>query len=84
MRREYQRARFHRPATGLATLGRSPLAGAAPVGHADGPLLLVPGTSIPASVAAELDRLNPARIIILGGTGVVSDGVKQALAAYVP
>jgi hypothetical protein len=59
------------------------LAGAAVAGHVGGPILLVPGTSIPAVVAAELTRLKPARIVVLGGTGVVSDGVKAALVAYV-
>ena len=59
------------------------LAGAAVAGHVGGPILLVPGTSIPAAVAAELTRLKPAKIVVLGGTSVVSDGVKAALAAYV-
>ncbi|MCU1373898.1 MAG: oxidoreductase [Actinomycetia bacterium] len=46
------------------------------------PVLLVPGTSIPAVVAAELDRLNPGKIIVLGGTGAVSDGVATQLKQY--
>ena len=58
------------------------LAGAAPAGYQGGPLLLVPGTSISASVAAELSRLQPARIVVLGGTGAVSEAVAQALQAY--
>jgi putative cell wall-binding protein len=44
----------------------------------------VPGTSIPSVVATELTRLKPGRIIILGGTSVVSAGVQTALAAYLP
>ena len=51
-------------------LGGGPVAGGLP-----GPLLLVPGTSVPSSVANELRRLSPDTVIILGGTGVVSAGV---------
>lgn len=51
-------------------LGGGPVAGIVP-----GPLLLVPGNALPASVAAELERLDPARVIVLGGSGVVTDGV---------
>ena len=59
------------------------LAGAAVAGWAGGPVLLVPGTSIPTAIANELTRLNPGRIVVLGGTGVVSEGVKTALFGYV-
>jgi putative cell wall-binding protein len=58
------------------------LAGAAAAGQTGGPVLLVKQDSIPASTAAELARLQPARIVILGGTGVVSDAVVAALDAY--
>jgi putative cell wall-binding protein len=47
-----------------------------------GPLLLTNGVSIDTDVAAELDRLNPTTIVIVGGTGVVSPGVQTALRAY--
>lgn len=40
-----------------------------------GPLLLVPGSSVPASVQAELRRLDPDRVVVLGSAGVVSDEV---------
>jgi putative cell wall-binding protein len=43
------------------------------------PVLLVTSTIIPATVAAELDRLRPARIIVLGGPNTVSDAVLAAL-----
>lgn len=46
-----------------------------------GPLLLV-GSSIPAAVAAELERLNPESIIILGGTAAVSNAIAEQLIAY--
>jgi hypothetical protein len=58
------------------------LAGAPAAGTAGGPLLLVPNTSIPAVVAAELDRLDPARIIVLGGPASVSDAVLLQLKAF--
>ena len=51
-------------------LGGGPVAGIVP-----GPLLLVPGGSLPPSVSTELQRLDPDRVIVLGGSGVVTDGV---------
>jgi putative cell wall-binding protein len=48
---------------------------------APGPLLLVNG-SIPAVVAAELDRLHPNAIIILGGEDAVSNSIAEQLIAY--
>ncbi|MEO7664104.1 MAG: glycosyl hydrolase family 18 protein, partial [Candidatus Limnocylindrales bacterium] len=48
------------------------LAGAPVAGMQKGPILLVTSTAIPAVVATELSRLKPARIVILGGTSVVS------------
>jgi putative cell wall-binding protein len=55
-------------------LGGGPVAGSVP-----GPLLLVPGTSVPASVAGEIQRLGPDRVVILGGTSVVSAGVEAQI-----
>jgi putative cell wall-binding protein len=49
-----------------------------------GPVLLVPGDAVPASVAAELTRLQPARIRVLGGLGVVTDATLEALRAFSP
>jgi len=46
-----------------------------------GALLLVEPNSIPPVVEAELDRLQPSKIIIVGGTGVVSSAVQTALQA---
>ncbi|MEO7296677.1 MAG: cell wall-binding repeat-containing protein [Candidatus Limnocylindria bacterium] len=48
---------------------------------ANGPLLIVPGGSLPASVAAELRRLNPPRVIILGGPSSVSSAIAAQIAA---
>jgi putative cell wall-binding protein len=45
-------------------------------------VLLVQRDRIPAAVASELSRLKPKRIVILGGTGVVSAGVAAALDRY--
>lgn len=58
------------------------LAGAPAAALRDAPLLLVRATDVPAPVAAELNRLKPARIYILGGTGVVSPAVASALDTY--
>jgi len=58
------------------------LAAAAAAGRLGGPVLLVSSTSIPTDTAAELDRLKPGRIVVAGGSGVVSDGVLTQLANY--
>ncbi|WP_322133886.1 cell wall-binding repeat-containing protein [Antiquaquibacter oligotrophicus] len=58
------------------------LSGAAPAGSSGAPVLLVKTTSIPASVAAELERLAPSDIVVLGGTASVSTGVETQLASY--
>lgn len=49
-----------------------------------GPLLLVPGNRLPAEVAAELRRLDPTNVVIVGGSGVVTDGVREAIRAIWP
>jgi putative cell wall-binding protein len=68
----------------IATGGNFPdaLAGAAVAGKQGDPLLLVTASSIPAPTAAELTRLHPHRITILGGTGAVGSAVSNALHAY--
>jgi glucose/arabinose dehydrogenase/putative cell wall-binding protein len=43
------------------------------------PLLLVPGTSLPATVRDELLRLDPSRVTILGGPNAVSESVRAAI-----
>ena len=60
------------------------LAGAAVAGFQDGPVLLVSTNAIPTVTAIELARLKPQRIVILGGSGVVSDAVASTLGAYTP
>jgi spore germination protein YaaH/putative cell wall-binding protein len=58
------------------------LAGGAAAGRLDGPVLLVTGNGIPAATVAALEKLKPASIYVLGGSGVVGDNVMQALRAY--
>ncbi|MGH1548979.1 cell wall-binding repeat-containing protein [Leifsonia poae] len=52
-------------------------------GSLGAPLLLVPQGFVPASIDAELTRLRPGRIVIVGGTASVSDSVARSLAHYV-
>ncbi len=59
------------------------LSGAAAAGKLGGPVLLVNPNSIPTSIASELVRLKPARIVVLGGTGAVSASVESQLAGFV-
>ena len=63
------------------------LAGAAVAANAahSGPVLLVPGTSIPTVVRQELtrlQRLGSYRIVVLGGTNAVSAGVAEQLGSW--
>lgn len=56
--------------------------GGAAAGRQRGPVLLVTPTSIPAVVAAELGRLRPQRIVVLGSSGAISSSVAAALSHY--
>ncbi|ANF32603.1 hypothetical protein A0130_13820 [Leifsonia xyli] len=51
------------------------------VGH-DGSLLLTLPWQLPAAVSAELTRLHPDRIVIVGGTAAVSTTVERALTTF--
>jgi hypothetical protein len=51
---------------------------------AHGPILLVQQNAIPPETLAELNRLNPSKAFIVGGTGVVSAAVEAQIAALVP
>ncbi len=57
-------------------------AGAAAAARAGGPLLLTASTSLPGSVATELDRLNPQRVVVLGGPSSVSLAVEEQIRRY--
>lgn len=48
----------------------------------DSPVLLTAPTSLPTAVRAELERLKPQRIVILGGSSSVSDAVLAAAQGY--
>ncbi len=56
-----------------------------PPAIADGaPILLVQADAVPEATAAQLRRLAPGRITVLGGTAVVTKGNERALEAFVP
>ncbi|UJH70034.1 cell wall-binding repeat-containing protein [Ornithinimicrobium sp. INDO-MA30-4] len=46
------------------------------------PLLLVGTNSIPSATATELNRLQPEEIVVLGGSGVITNQVVESLATY--
>ncbi|MCU1375188.1 MAG: N-acetylmuramoyl-L-alanine amidase family 2, partial [Actinomycetia bacterium] len=56
------------------------LAAGAAAGRLQGPVLLVEQSSVPKVVAAELARLRPARIVLVGGQSAVSDAVGRSIA----
>jgi putative cell wall-binding protein len=61
------------------------LSAAAAAGTLKGPLLIVGATgALDTSVAAELTRLQPVRIVVVGNTSTVSPAVYNLLAAYAP
>jgi putative cell wall-binding protein/DNA-binding beta-propeller fold protein YncE len=55
------------------------LAGAPAAAASRAPLLLVAQDSVPDPVEAELGRLEPSRIVVLGGTASISDDVVEEL-----
>ncbi len=60
------------------------LAGGPAAARSSSPLLLVTAGSVPPATAAELDRLAPAQIVVLGGPGTVSDAVVTGLQDRAP
>ncbi|WP_084620462.1 fibronectin type III domain-containing protein [Agromyces italicus] len=62
--------------TGLADA----LAGASVAGRDAAPILLTAATSLPAQTKLELQRLDPKKVVILGGTGVVAKSLETAIA----
>ena len=72
------------PAAYVATGANFPdaLAGGPAAAKAGAPILLVARNEIPAATRAELVRLQPNRIVVLGGSAGVSDSVMAALGAY--
>jgi putative cell wall-binding protein len=60
------------------------LSAAAAAANLGGPLLLTNPSVLPPEVAAELDRLNPLQIYVIGGTGAVSESVVGSISLYGP
>lgn len=60
------------------------LSGGAAAGVEQAPMLLTRSTSLPEGVAAELRRLRPERIMLLGSSGAVSAGAATQLRAIAP
>ncbi|WP_345065290.1 choice-of-anchor G family protein [Leifsonia kafniensis] len=57
------------------------LAAAPAAAKLGGPLLLTTIDALPANVTAEIKRLKPSRIVVVGGTAVISDAVLKQLKA---
>ncbi|KRB37775.1 cell wall-binding repeat-containing protein [Microbacterium sp. Root180] len=74
------------PAVFVATGTNFPdaLSAAAAAALVGGPLLLTTPTSLPSVVLQEIQRLAPQNIYVIGGTGAVSDSVKNVLATIAP
>jgi putative cell wall-binding protein len=58
------------------------LSGSAAAARVEAPVLLVTKSSIPAPVAAELRRLKPSKIVILGGTAAIGTSVENELRGF--
>lgn len=56
------------------------LAGAAAAAHGRGPLLLVDRSGLPAVTAAELGRLRPTSVVVVGGEAAVAPAVAEQIA----
>lgn len=52
--------------------------------HENAPLLLTQPGELPASTRAEIVRLDPEKIVVIGGSGVVSNAVRDALKSLAP
>ena len=60
------------------------LSGGAQAAREGAPILLVDGDRMPSSTDAELRRLAPQRIVVLGGTAVIPESMATLLAGYAP
>jgi YVTN family beta-propeller protein len=58
------------------------LSGGAAAANNDAPVLLVTANGVPTPVAAELQRLHPSRIVVLGGNATISDSVYEQLRGF--
>jgi putative cell wall-binding protein len=68
----------------LATGANFPdaISAAALAGRLDAPVLLTRPDSLPSATRTQLQRLQPSRLVVLGGTGAVSQAVQDDAAAY--
>jgi uncharacterized lipoprotein YddW (UPF0748 family)/putative cell wall-binding protein len=86
------RAAYPTAAGGVVVLARGDdaggfadaLAGTVLARAVDGPVLLTAPRLLPAATQAELVRLRPARVLVLGGSSAVGDGVLSTLRALLP
>ncbi|MFP3465876.1 cell wall-binding repeat-containing protein [Leifsonia sp. SIMBA_070] len=60
------------------------LSAGAAAAHQGGPLLLTAPWMLPATIANEIARLHPARIVVVGGVNAVTPAVVDALSGIVP
>lgn len=60
------------------------LSASAIAGHTNDPVMIVPPTGLTSNLLASAKRLNPKRIVIMGGTGAVSDHVVKQLRKSLP
>ena len=60
------------------------LSGAAAAGRASASLLLTPTGGLPAEVSAEIKRLAPTRVVLMGGEGVLPRKIADQVRAVVP
>lgn len=58
--------------------------GAAPAAANNGKLLLTKSDFLPTETVAELKALNPTEIVLVGGTGAITDNVKAKVVALFP
>lgn len=60
------------------------LSGSAAAIAEDAPVLLLQKDAIPAPIAAQLERLDPYRIVVLGGPNTLSEAIQSQLETYLP
>jgi len=60
------------------------LSAAPAAAHGDAPLMLVGRNFITPSVQAQLTRLNPGIVVVVGGTSVITDSVKATIQSLLP
>ena len=82
---EFSNAMFPSASTVFIAFGGNfpdALVASAAAGSLNAPVLLVTTDSIPAATVAELTRLSPTSIFIVGGTAVISSDVETALGGF--